>query len=354
MSRRFLKKIRNFRLMSGLIIVLLTILSFQNCAPAQKSCTGDSKNCASDEATQQSSNSSSSSRDLFGGSNGQGNLAGGGGGSVGSNGGSSTGGGGGIIIGGGTGGGGGGGGGGGTGGVVGGTDTTFRILKNINNQSVREGESFTFEVSIAGGAPPYKFQWFKDNKALSGALGQYSFYSDEASSYTKEGIYYAEVTDGNGQRVVSASARLSIEEPQVGCEKGSYFTFTQSQYDIGTNYFGEYFDGPRGKFLLHKSYDIQNILYNYAKDTGLSAYEVTANLAYKGTTYINCRTAIPRIHTPKVNPGWSSDKGNYNGQYNDGYNYKYEGQVTFACHNKKLLFKSNSCKWVYTPPKNTK
>lgn len=336
--------------MSGLIIVLLTILSFQNCAPAPKACTGDTKNCSSDGSTQQSSNANN----LFNGNNGQ-NMAGGSGGSVSSssgglfNGGS---GGGSVVVGGGT-GGIGGGPGGGTGGDTGSSnDTTFRILKNVNGISVREGENFNFEVSIAGGAPPYKFQWFKDDQPLSGALGQYPFYSDVADSYRKEGTYYAEVTDGNGQRVVSAQARLVIDEPEVGCEKGSYFTFTKEQYDVGTNYFTEYFDGPRGKFLLHKSYDVQNILYSYSKYTGLTAFEVTANLPYKGSTFINCRTSIPRIHTPKPNPGWSSDGnlGTANKQFNDGYNYKYEGKVSFACHNKKLLLKSNTCKWVYTPP----
>lgn len=167
-------------------------------------------------------------------------------------------------------------------------------------------------------------------------------------------MYEVQVTDGTGKVLRSQRASVTIAEPQVGCAKGSYFTFTNATWDVlEPKYFTEYFDGPRGKFLLHQSYDTYGI-YSAGKYANLSTFSVTADLPYRGTTWISCRTTIPRIHTPQQNPGWTSNSGkfpyNNTNKYSDSATYKYQGQVTFRCHNKKLLFEKNTCKWVHTPP----
>ena len=355
MSRRFLKKIRNFRLMSGLLIASLTILSFQNCAPAPQACSDGSKNCTSEGSKSSSSTSNNGNSSLWSsGSGSSSGFAGGGGGSV-STGGSnaSTGGGGGISV-----GGGGGNTGGSTGGSTGGGSTgsgtgstgsdLLRISTPPASVNVQEGQGFELSVQTAGGKSPLKYQWFKDGVAMDHVLGQYQFISDNADSYKKAGFYAVEVTDATGRTVRSERAAVNIVEPQVGCAAGSYFTFTNATYDVlEPKYFTEYFDGPRGKFLLHQSYDTYN-LYSLAKYAGVSTFNVSANIGYGGTTFISCRTAIPRIHTPQPNPS-AADSGSYN-QYADGNGYTYTGKVNFECRNKKLLLKQNTCKWTYTPP----
>lgn len=359
MSRRFLKKIRNFRLMSGLLIASLTILSFQNCAPAPQACSDGSKNCTSEGSNSSASTSSGNKNptSLWGsGASGNGSstgFAGGGGGSV-STGGSnaSGGGGGGISVGGGT-GSSGGTSGGSTGGSTG-TGSTGSDLLRIATQpasvNVNEGQGFELSVQTAGGKSPLKYQWFKDGVVMDHVLGQYQFISDNADTYKKAGFYSVEVTDATGRTVRSERAAVNIVEPKVGCAAGSYFTFTNATYDVlEPKYFTEYFDGPRGKFLLHQSYDTYN-LYSLAKYAGLSTYNVQASIAYGGPTYISCRTAIPRIHSPQRNPSWSSENGSSSSQYSDGNGYNYTGQVSFECRNKKLLLKQNTCKWTYTPP----
>lgn len=214
-----------------------------------------------------------------------------------------------------------------------------------------EGARFQLEVIAAGGKAPFSYQWYKDGAAITNGLGVYSFYADEATSYTKQGTYHVVVKDASGQSIQSSLARVTIQEPAVGCNAGSYFTFTNAQYDTGFNYFAEYFDGPRGKFLLHQSYDTMNFLYQYRTYTKLSDYNVPNTLPYLGKTWISCRTTIPRIHTPQPNPSYSWDWG-YANQYADNGAWTYEGSVTFECHNKKLKLIENTCKWVNHPEYN--
>lgn len=350
MSRRFLKKIRNFRLMSGLLIASLTVLSFQNCAPASQTCSGDTKNCTSDESKSSSSSSTNSSLWSSGSGTAGSGFAGGGGGTVSSGGiAGSSGGGGGIGIGGGgSGGGSGGGGGGGT------ASDVLTISVGPRSISVNEGQNFELNVETVGGKSPLKYQWYKDSVAMDHILASYQFITETADSYKKAGQYHVEVTDATGRTVRSANALVSIAEPNVGCAKGSYFTFTNTTWDFfNPKYTEEYFDGPRGKFLLSQSYDTYN-LYANAKYAKLTKFTVTADIPYLGPTYINCRTAIPRIHTPQPNPSWSRDNGGYNKEYADANGYKYTGSVSFQCRNKKLLFVQNTCKWTYTqPPRGT-
>lgn len=355
MTKRILKRIRNFRVFSGLLIAFLTILSFQNCAPQNMCGQSGGSDCANEGSTNNGSNSNTdknssiwSSRPGAGNSSGVG-IGGGGGSSGGSvsigSGGSTGGSGGGVPIGGGTSGGGTGGGGSVTPGGSGPTNTAFRITKQPESQTVVEQRQFTVEVGVAGGTAPYTYQWYKDNTAITNGMGEYNAYYDGAYSYSREGLYHVVVKDAKGQSIQSLAARITITEEAGPCDAGSYFTYTNGQFDV-YGYFGEYFDSPRGKFLLHQSYDRGGVLYGNRGYTKLYDYSVPTTLPYLGKTYISCRTEIPRIHSPQQNPSY--DYENYGNRYADNLYYKYEGNITFECRNKRLKLLSNSCKWVRT------
>ncbi|XGC81282.1 hypothetical protein ACES2L_02145 [Bdellovibrio bacteriovorus] len=222
-------------------------------------------------------------------------------------------------------------------------NNTFRIVEQPQSVTVMEKAQFNMHVDVAGGESPYTFQWYLNGKAVEDGMGIYAIFSDHADSYKKEGTYYVEIKDATGKILKSSLARMAIQEPAVGCDAGSYFTYTASTYDTGYQYFTEYFDGPRGKFLLHQSYDTYNILYRFRDMTKLYDYNIPRTLAYMEKVTINCRTDIPRIHTKQQNPNWDDYYGN---RYNDGYGYVYQGAITFECHNKKLKLLSNSCRWV--------
>lgn len=355
MNRRILKKIRNFRAFSGLLIVSLTILSFQNCAPQNSTCTKDASGC-NNESSKSSSSSGNNSNSIWdtrpgtGGASGVGIGGGGSGGGVspgGTGGGSGSGGG--IGIGGGSGGstGGGnvgvGGGGTGTGSGGGSTDNSFRIVQQPKNVSVQEQGQFQLDVVASGGRYPFTYQWYKDNAPINDGgfgLASYPTYINTANSYTLQGTYYVVVTDADGKRVQSNVAQVTIQEPAVGCDAGSYFTYTNAQFDY-SKYFAEYFDSPRGKYLLHSSYDVYGTLYSNRGYAKLSDYQVPSALAYMGKTWISCRTSIPRIHTPQTNPSA--------GSYADNDQYSYQGNIAFECHNKKLKLLNNTCQWVKNP-----
>lgn len=329
MGRRLLHiKSRNVRALTGLLLASLTVIGFQNCAP-QPLTANEESGSASNSSTSSSSSSGrgSSSSSIWGsrpGSSSGGTVYGGGSSSAG----------GGTII--------GGGGGGGT--ASGATDTTFRITQQPQNVGVLEGGRYQIEVVVLGGKTPYSYQWYKNGQPVPDGLGAYSFIADEATSYTKEGTYYAVIKDAAGLSLQSSTARLVIQEPAVGCTAGSYFTYTAENYDVSYKYFGEFFDGPRGKFLLHSSFDTYNFLYPNRKFTGLQDYSVPQDLAYLGKTWISCRTSVPRIHTPLRNPSYSIFSGS--SAYSDNASWTYQGQIEFECRNKKLKLVSNTCKWM--------
>lgn len=350
MNGRILRKIRNFRVLSALVVASLTIVSFQNCAPQSSFCSGTECEGSSSEASSSSGSSIWDSRPggggssiNMGGSTGTGSVSTGSGTTTGSTGGGITVGSGGTSTGGTS-------GGTTTGGIstgggstsTGGSDTTFKIVKQPVGVNIQENGDFQLDVAVSGGTQPYIFQWHLNSKPIQGGFGSYSYYAGSGDSWLNEGTYYVTIKDAKGQSLQSTMARVTILEPAIGCTAGKYFTYTNATYDQGYQYFPEYFDGPRGKFLLHQSYDIYNMLFPYPSYSQLSQYNVPTNLAYLEKTWISCRTAIPRIHTPAVNPNYQY----YNDRYADSYDWKYEGTVAFECRNKKLKFLSNTCKWV--------
>ncbi|UXR64965.1 hypothetical protein EZJ49_01710 [Bdellovibrio bacteriovorus] len=356
MNRRILRKIRNFRVLSAIVVASLTIVSFQNCAPQNSLCSGsdcdkDTSGGSSASGSKGSGNSSiwgsrpgsSGGINMGGGSNGGGSGSGSSsGGAVtigggGSSGGGSSSGGGAVTI---------GGGGGSSGsGSNGGGDGPLKIVNHPSSVSVQENGNFQLEVTFTGGTSPYTIQWYKNSAAITNGMGHYSFYSGSADSWSNEGTYYVVIKDAKSQSVQSNLARVTILEPAVGCPAGRYFTYTNATYDQAYNYFTEYFDGPRGKFLLHQGYDRYNVLFQAPSYSKLSSYDVPA-LKYLDKTWMNCRTTIPRIHTPTVNPNYDYEYGD---RYADNYAYKYTGEVQFECRNNKLKLIANTCKWVKQP-----
>lgn len=347
MFRYFLKKIRTVRALFALLMAAVIILFFQNCAPQCGENNKDSAACKKESSSSQPSTTptpTTSGSSVWGARpGGSGVTVGGGSSGSSTSGGGSSSGGGGVII-----GGGGSGGGGSTGGDGSSTNTTFRITKQPAGVTVTEKQQFTLEVVVAGGTYPYAYQWYKDNAPITNGLGDYNSYSDVASSYSKEGVYHVIVRDAKGQSLQSSTARVTVQEEAGPCEAGSYFTYTSTSVDQAYSYISNYFESTRGKYLLHKSFDTANILYQNRSYTTLSDYNVPSTLPYMGKTFINCRTAIPRIHNPTQNPAYSFESGI--GPYDDGGNYKYDGSISLECRNKKLKLVANTCNWVYSPP----
>ena len=124
-------------------------------------------------------------------------------------------------------------------------------------------------------------------------------------------------------------ASVGFNEPTMGCEAGSYFTYTNDQFDLAFEYFTEYFAAPRGKYLLYQSYDTYNSLYPNRSFAGLKDWIVPA-LKYQEQVNLPCTSTIPRIHTPARRPS---------------FGMTYRGAVVFECHNRKLKFVADTCKW---------
>lgn len=347
--KRFIQTIR--RRPQSLIIAAsssVLLLLFQNCAPNLEACDSlNTASCASLNPDNSSDGRTSDSTlgggisfggDRLGGgsgaytgggsSTGGGiNIGGGSGGSGGSSSGNGSSGGGGINIGGGGSGGGGNGSGPGEGGQV---DTTFRITAHPQATAPFEGQDFRLEVLVAGGTYPYSYEWYKDGVKLE-SFYSYALFMDTAVSWRKEGFYHVVVRDAKGASLTSQSARVSVVEPAIGCDKGTYYTLTNSSYDF-FKYIPDYFDSPKGKYLLHSSYDKYNVNLS---TPGTSTFTTAAALAYKGRTYISCYTRIPRIHSPAITHTYGSQI--------------YTGQVQFECRNRKLLYIGSTCQLVTNP-----
>ena len=328
MKVRFLKKKRHFRVMSIVAMMGLMIVSFQNCAP-QANCGSVGSACTSESSSTSPTSGSSSSGSTRSSNQNSPNLVIGGGSSSSGSGSANNGA---IQIGSGV-----------SSGISasGGSTssssgsnsgssssggTGFRIVTQPSSQTVYEGQNFTIQLGVTGGSYPYSYQWYKDGAAITSGLGKYSMYADVADRWTKEGTYYVVIRDSSGATLTSASARIGIAEQAIGCNAGSYFTYTSSTYDTAYQYFNLYFDGPRGKYLLNQSYDFANILYAYSSYSGLRSWSIGA-LPYLGQVAISCTQSIPRIHTATNNSCVSY----------------VAGAVNFECHNGKLKFISDTC-----------
>lgn len=338
MEVRFLKKTRPLRVLSVATLLGVMVVSFQNCAP-QACGSGSSDSSCSTQSASTTPTSNSNSQSPY--QTGSGNLVIGGGSSSGSSGSANNGA---ITVGGGSSSGGssssgssssgssgssssGGSSGSGGGFVIGGGSSsggTLSITKQPVGTSVYEKQDFNLEVIVTGGKAPYTYQWYKNGSPITNGLGTFSFYSDNADTWLKEGYYSVVAKDSAGASVTSVQVNIGVIEPNTGCAAGTYFTYTNGQYDQAYNFFPVYFDGPRGKYIIHRSYDYLNFLSQYPSQTGWKGWNFPA-LAHLGRAQLDCRQNVPRINTP------------INGCYN------YTGTVTFECHNNKLKLISNTC-----------
>jgi hypothetical protein len=80
-------------------------------------------------------------------------------------------------------------------------------------QSVKVGETATFEVKVSGGTEPYTYAWKKDGQAAPGAQSAAKY---EIGSVTSEsaGDYKVDVTDKDGKTVSSEAARLTVQQKE--------------------------------------------------------------------------------------------------------------------------------------------
>lgn len=349
-----------------LLSIFGLLMPFQNCAPAHlcDSGGGGSSVSTSGCVTESSSNNQNPNSNNSGGNSsaltdsrsdggavniitGERIIGGSGNnnsGSSGGNGSGSTGGaeGGVVVIGGGNGGGGSGGGGsGGSGGNGGGSfDSALRIMEQPNPGTTFIGEDFEIRVVVGGGQPPYNYEWFKDNRTLNTQLVKWgSTYLRQSAGYSTNGVYHVVITDAAGTSRRSNNVRVALQDRERGCQSGQYFTVSTSaegSVDIISNYL----DSPAGKFLLHQQHDSYGVFSLGASFFGYVQTPLPQNIAYNDSVFFNCRSSIPRIHTPTRNPATN--------RTTDGEGYRYTGQINFRCRNNKLLFINKTCDWVST------
>lgn len=74
-------------------------------------------------------------------------------------------------------------------------------------QSVKEGDSVTFGVTVSG-TEPFNYQWYKDGSAINGAVD--STYTIQSAQLSDAGAYSVRVSNGAGS-VTSESAELKVE-----------------------------------------------------------------------------------------------------------------------------------------------
>lgn len=346
MNLAFLKKIRGTRFSAFLVLIVgLSLLSFQNCAPSAM-CASASNDCS---AKVESSKDQASSGTGGSGSTGGGSSLGGGGGY--GSGGSSGSGGGTSLGGGGSSGGGGSGSGGSTGGGSG--SSGFRITKQPVGVTVVEFQDINLNVAVSGGSTPYSYRWYKDGIAIDELTGIYFSFFTNADSYNKEGTYHVVVKDATGASLTSSKVSVSISDSVSGCPAGRYSTFTEEKYDSMGLIPGFINHATRGKHLLHSSFPNYSFIVQLGRYAGLNEYQFPEMKNLQKAT-LSCRTTIPRIHTPAANPQYAgSSPWEVGGDlYSDSSDYQYQGIVSFECRGKKLKLISNTCKWVQITPSN--
>ena len=79
--------------------------------------------------------------------------------------------------------------------------------------SIVVGQSVAFTSTVSGGYPPYSYQWYLNDVAVSGATS-----SGWTFTPTSSGIYYVylKVVDANNNVVQSDVARVSVASVPVG------------------------------------------------------------------------------------------------------------------------------------------
>ena len=180
-----------------------------------------------------------------------------------------------------------------------------------------------------GGKFPYTYQWYRNDTKVTRVPSTNSELRDQADNYNAvEGVYHVEVTDAAGATLKSERVRVVITEVEGPCATGIYFTFSNANFD-SYGYIPNYLDGPRGKFLLHSSFDRYNTIFGGGRFAGLQQFRIDTSLKYLDKVDIACSNPIHRINSPM----------------GGGYGL-VSGVVTFECRNSRLKFVSNTCQWT--------
>ena len=100
----------------------------------------------------------------------------------------------------------------------------------VSDQTAASGGTATFTARIARGTAPYKYQWYREGQAVSGATA--ASYTTPAVTFSDNGTkYFCRVTGINGKYADSNTAMLRVEKAVV------------KSWNIGAASAGVYYDG---------------------------------------------------------------------------------------------------------------
>lgn len=355
----------NPRRLVGICLGLM-LLAFQNCGVVPEDCaTSDSSTCSTDSASTASTPKKNNTISV--GSGGSGAAAPGGGtgapgfstgpGTVGGGGGSGVPGGAQPIPGGGA-------GGDGTGGNY--QPGPFRITQQPQALTLDMGQDYQIGVLVNGGTPPFTFRWSINGVIDTSPYANYSSYYGTANRYDQEGAYSVTITDSTGTVLQSSSAQVQIRDMPSTCVARNYYgKVANNQY---FEYYSSLFVNSRGTFYYPATYseiaalNLDSFGANVLNTLGISRAPTSPSAAFgfAAGTFPNanfgqvvpmpCRNVYPGVHNPLPNPGYTPEQFQFGQDYQDGYNYVYDGAVNFECRGGKYQYRSNTCNWRFVPP----
>ncbi|MBK7960825.1 MAG: hypothetical protein IPK04_06220 [Bdellovibrionales bacterium] len=241
-----------------------------------------------------------------------------------------------------------------------GSSKVFRFIAQPKSVQVEWNGFFDLEVSLAGGTPPYSFQWYKDDQAVTEGgsnygLGCSTSYSCRGmmDSYSRDGRYKVVVKDSSRipQALTSTVATISVADPAGLCAAGSYVMYTGGN-SYGSNLV-EMFQNVRGTFLISAGNDAISYMTSYPKYYPITiVYDMPAATFQQSVPFPSlCGSQIPNINSASSNPGQASGEyGLYGCGNSNGCGYHREGAVTMECKNARWRFVSNTCRWVRDVP----
>lgn len=238
-----------------------------------------------------------------------------------------------------------------------GSSKIFRFLSELKSKEVEWNGFFDLEASVAGGVPPYSFQWYKDDQALSASQSNFGIDCSTSNScqvnvdsYSREGRYKVVVKDSSNipQTLTSSVSTISVMDPAGPCAAGNYVMYT------GGNAYGsnlvELFQNVRGTFLISGGNDAISYMTPFPRYYPITiVYNMPAATYQQSVPFPSlCESQIPNINTASNNPGRSagSDIGTFGCGNSNGCGYHREGSVTLECKNARWRFVSNTCRWV--------
>lgn len=87
--------------------------------------------------------------------------------------------------------------------------TTLAIIKQPTSQTVLDGQSVTFSVSVAG-SPSFEYEWLRGGVPIANGTQETLSIPVVIYRYDKLDLYSVLVTDASGSRLASQSAALTL------------------------------------------------------------------------------------------------------------------------------------------------